>query len=102
MTREWELATRSGDIAAVRELIREGANVDSLDRHNQTALMHAAHRGDLAMVQLLVEHGANLEVRAKLHLSALDLARIGHHERVVEFLLAAGAQNEQPKGESGV
>src|SRR5438445_13382063 len=101
MTRDWEAATRSGDIAVVGELIRAGVNVNSLDRYNQTALMHAAHRGDLDMVKLFVANGAKLEVRAKLRLSALDLARIGHHDEVVEFLLAAGAQPEQPRDGPG-
>src|SRR5688500_15886525 len=92
MTREWEDATRAGDVERVRALLLAGAHIDALDRYNQTALMHAAHRGDLGLVTLLIQHGANLEVRAKHRLSALDLARIGRHEAVVRALLEAGAQ----------
>lgn len=47
------------------------------------------------MIKLLVENGANLDVRAKLNLSALDLARIGKHGEIVEFLIGVGAESEQ-------
>jgi ankyrin repeat protein len=92
MTKEWEAATRSGNLDTVVSLLQSGANVNALDRYNQTALMHAAHRGDLPLVKLLVENGAELNVRAKLNLSAIDLARIGGHEAVVSFLLSVGAE----------
>lgn len=93
MTREWEDASRAGDLVRVRALLDAGAKIDALDRYNQTALMHAAHRGDLPLVKLLVERGANLEIRAKHNLSALDLARIGRHEHVIQALLEAGAES---------
>jgi ankyrin repeat protein len=93
MTREWEEATRAGDLERVQALLQSGASVDALDRYNQTALMHAAHRGDLPLVNLLLEHGANLEIRAKHSLSALDLARIGRHEAVIRTLVEAGAES---------
>ncbi len=102
MTREWEDATQAGDLERVQALLQAGANVDALDRYNQTALMHAAHRGDLPLVKLLIEHGANLEIRAKHNLSALDLARIGRHEPVVRTLIEAGAASRAVDWRFGV
>ena len=37
-------------------------NIDSLDKHGQTALMNAAYRGDSNLVGVLVSHGANLDL----------------------------------------
>lgn len=91
MNREWEVATAGGDLARIAALLDAGADINALDRYNQTALMHAAHRGDVAVVRLLAERGADLDHAAKYGMTALMLAVIGNHPEVVELLLSAGA-----------
>ena len=91
MNRDWETASSQGDLGRVAALLDDGADINALDRHNQTALIHAAHRGDLALVRLLVQRGADLDRAATHGMTALMLAVIGNHPEVVEVLLAAGA-----------
>lgn len=91
MDAAWERAARRGDVATVRSLIAEGADVDALDRHGQTALMLAAHRGHLPLVEALIAAGADLNVTAKYRLSALMLAVIAGHAEVARRLIHAGA-----------
>lgn len=45
MNATWELAVRGGDVQAVREMLGAGSEVNTRDRHGQTALMLAAHHG---------------------------------------------------------
>jgi len=87
----FEDAVRRGDVRAVREQLRSEADVNSRDRHGQTALMLAAHSGNLGMVQTLIEHGADLNVTAKYNLSALMLAIIAGHPEIARMLARAGA-----------
>ena len=91
MNTTWERAVRRGDVQAVRELLRSGADVDARDRHGQTALMLAAHRGHAEIAVLLVEAGADLNVTAKYNLTALMLAIVAGHAAVARALITAGA-----------
>ena len=94
MNASWERAVRRGDVQAVRELVRSGADVDARDRHGQTALMLAAHRGHREIVELLVEAGADLDVAAKYNLTALMLAIVAGHAAVARVLVRAGANRD--------
>jgi ankyrin repeat protein len=91
MEQEWQEAAREGDATALRRLIATGADVDSLDRYGQTALMLAARDGHTEAVRILLEAGAALDHTAKYHLSALMLAVINDRHAIVEALVSAGA-----------
>jgi ankyrin repeat protein len=91
MTAAWQDAVTRGDAAAVRVLLRDGADVDARDRHGQTALMLAAHAGHDAVVAVLLEHGAALDVTAKFGLSALMLAIVAGHAETARRIARAGA-----------
>lgn len=91
MNKEWENATKQGDLEAVRLLLAKGADINSRDQHGQTAIMNAAHRGQVELVSLLIEYGADLNVTAKYNLSALMLSLIGRHPAVARLLIEAGA-----------
>ena len=91
MTMQWHHAARSGDADALRALLAQGAVVDRLDRHGQSALMLAARHGHVAAVQALVAAGAALDITAKYGLSALMLAVANGHDAVARALTAAGA-----------
>lgn len=91
MTLQWQQAARRGDADALRALLAQGAAVDALDRHGQSALMLAARHGHLAAVQVLVAAGATLDITAKYGLSALMLAVVNGHDAVARALGAVGA-----------
>jgi ankyrin repeat protein len=95
----WEDAIKRGDVQDVRDLLDRGTNVDSRDRHGQTALMLAAHAGHREVVEALIAHRANLNTTAKYGLSALMLALIAGHAEVVGLLANAGADlSTGPRG----
>jgi ankyrin repeat protein len=88
----WENAIRQGHVDTVRELLRNGADVNARDRHGQTGLMLAAHGGHRDVVETLIAHGANLNVTAKFGLSALMLAVVAGYEEIARLLVRAGAE----------
>lgn len=91
MTKDWQEAISSGDTERVRSLLDAGADINTLDRYGQTALMNAAHKGHAEVVRLLAKRGADLNHTAKWGLSALMLAVIGDYPDVVRVLVDAGA-----------
>ena len=91
MHKDWLAATQAGECGRVEALLKQGHDINSLDKHSQTALMNAAHWGNLDLVKLLVENGADLNCTAKYSLSALMLAVIGNHREIVKVLVEAGA-----------
>ena len=91
MDKEWQQATKQGDLEKVRLLIQKGVDIDAKDQYGQTALMNAAHAGQVELVHLLVEQGADLDHTAKYNLSALMLALIAHHSEVARLLIEASA-----------
>jgi len=58
-------AASAGDLRRARELVEKGADVDSADVSNWTALMEACANGHSDMVSFLVERGAQVNVRRK-------------------------------------
>jgi ankyrin repeat protein len=85
-------AEMRGDTAKVRQLIKQGADVNAAQGDGMTALHWAAQRGDVDQTKLLVYAGARLEAETRngnytpLHLAS----RIGKVS-VIKALLAAGA-----------
>ena len=54
-------AARAGDVAAVRALVADGADVDARQGDGATALHWAAHRGDHALAEVLIAAGADVD-----------------------------------------
>ena len=85
-------AARSGDLAAVRALLKQGTDVNAAQGDGMTALHWAAQQGNAELVSMLLSAGAN--VRATTRLGAytpLHLASQAGHATTVAALIAAGA-----------
>ena len=85
-------AARRGELAAVRELIRHGADVDAARGDGMTALHLAAERGHAEVARALIDAGAAIDGGTRIgRYAPLHLAARGGHGAVVAGLLAAGA-----------
>ncbi|HEX9813715.1 MAG TPA: ankyrin repeat domain-containing protein [Myxococcota bacterium] len=94
MSPDWQRAAEIGDALRLAEMLEAGAEVDTLDRYGQTALMLAARNGHYEAVSVLVDADADLDHTAKYNLSALMLAALNDRLEVVEQLMEAGADSE--------
>jgi ankyrin repeat protein len=85
-------AAKSGDAAAVKALLKQGADVNAAQGDGMTALHWAASRGDAAMAQMLLSAGANIRATTRLGaITPLHLASQAGHAPVVAALLVVGA-----------
>ena len=85
-------AAQRGDLAVVRSLLTDGADVDAPHRDGMSALHWASLMGDLQMIQTLLAAGADHDTTTRLgrHTPLLVAGRAGQGD-VVGALLAAGA-----------
>jgi uncharacterized protein len=85
-------AAKARDAAAVKSLLKQGADVNAAQGDGMTALHWAAANGDAAMTQMLLSAGANIRATTRLGaITPLLMASRSGHAPVVATLLAAGA-----------
>ena len=84
-------AARSGDTAAVRTLLAQGASVDATEGDGTGALHWASYRDDVETVGLLLDAGANVDAANDLGATALWTAGQNGSAAMVRRLLEAGA-----------
>lgn len=84
-------AARTGDVQALRTLIRQGSDVNAVEADGSTALHHAANRADVAAVEVLLGAGARATTANRYGVTPLSLAAATGEGPVIERLLKAGA-----------
>jgi len=84
-------AVRTGNIEAVRALLKDHVDANAPQADGATALHWAAHRDDLTAVDLLIHAGARVNAANDLGATPLYLACTNRNAAMVKKLLAAGA-----------
>jgi ankyrin repeat protein len=85
-------AASENDVAAVRNLLREGADVSEAHGDGMTALHWAAEIGNAEIADMLIFAGSNLEAGTRIgHYTPLHIASRRGHADVVAALVDAGA-----------
>ena len=86
-------AAQAKDAAAVKALLKAGADVNAAQGDGMTALHWAAANGDVPLVQMLLAAGANIRATTRLGgITPLHLASQGGHAQAVAALIAGGAE----------
>lgn len=85
-------AAMRGNSATVRELIKQGFDVNAAQGDGMTALHWAADRGDGGLTQMLIYAGADVEAFTRIgHYTPLHLASRAGSEQAVRSLIRAGS-----------
>ena len=97
-------AVKSGDAAAVRALVRKGADVNAQEVDGTSALHWAAHGNDVQVARLLIDAGARVAAANRYGVRPLTLACVNGNAALVELLLRAGADpnTAAPNGETAL
>jgi ankyrin repeat protein len=85
-------AAKSGDLAAVRSLLKGGADPNSAAPDGSTAVHWAVHRDHLEMLNALLAAGAKPDVVTRYKVAPLTLAAQNGNAAAIERLLDAGAK----------
>lgn len=80
-----------GNISMMALFLSRGANVNAVNVHGETALLHASWKGHLDAVRWLIAQGAQ-PVRQGKAWSALHYAAFAGHAAIVRYLLTQGAE----------
>ena len=87
-------AAKGDNIAAVQQLLQEGANTAARDSDGNTALLWAADKGRIDIVKLLLDKGANIEAKDSSGNTVLLGAAYDGKTEMVKLLLKRGANIE--------
>ncbi|XP_050843578.1 BRCA1-associated RING domain protein 1 [Serinus canaria] len=85
------VASIKGDLAAVEQLLKNGADPNVKDNAGWTPLHEACNHGHREVVELLLQHGALVNTTGYQNDSPLHDAARNDHVAVVELLLLHGA-----------
>jgi ankyrin repeat protein len=85
------LAAMQSDDKAIRKLLEQGADINSVDTNGSTCLHMACAFGSAKCIEILLDHGAGIETRDNRGCTPLNVAVIAGRPEIVEFLLNRGA-----------
>ncbi|MBM3299937.1 MAG: ankyrin repeat domain-containing protein [Deltaproteobacteria bacterium] len=91
LNRRFVQTCRTGPLSAVKEFLKQGADINARDRDGQTALMAAALSGRADLVRELLAHGADVDARSGFGSTPLMAASYFGFLEVAQVLLARGA-----------
>ncbi len=95
-------AAARGDKAAIRDLLKQGADVNAAQGDGMSALHWAAERGDAELADLLIYGGANTGAVTRIGLyTPLHLAAKSGSPAVAKALIKAGADVNAKSNPSG-
>jgi ankyrin repeat protein len=90
-------AAQARDVAAVRSLLKTGADVNAAQGDGMTALHWAATHGDAELTRMLLYAGANVRALSRLGgYAPLHLAAHAGATAVMDLLIASGARVDLP------
>ena len=96
-------AASHGDTATVRQLLRNGADVNEAQGDGMTALHWAADRGDAKLTEILIYAGSNVEAGTRIgRYTPLHIASRNGRAATVKLLLDANANVDATTSNSGV
>ena len=85
------LASEAGDLAMVKSLLAQGANVEARDVRGRTALLAATHANRVEVARLLIAAGADVNARDAIEDSPYLYAGAEGRLEILKLTLAAGA-----------
>lgn len=87
-------AAYKGDVDAIKELLREGEDINGLNSEGATPLHWAAFKGQAEAAKLLLNYGAEVNAKTKKGSTPLRLATTHKQEEVISLLKSRGGTLE--------
>lgn len=88
----FQISVKRGYTEILKVLIKNGANIDEANNYEKrTVLMDASEKGDVDKVKLLIDSGADIKLKDRDKKTALDLACINGHVKILKLFLKGKA-----------
>ena len=84
-------AAKGGDIELVKEIIKQGADVNAKNIKGDTSLIYASMNGHEEIVKYLIYKNADVNVKNNLGLTPIIIGSWNAHIEIVEILIEAKA-----------
>ena len=94
-------AATKGDIAAIKQYLNAGNDVDARNESEWTVLMYAANNGRKEIAELLIAKGADVNIKDESGHTPLYAAASDGHREIAELLIAKGADVNAKERENG-
>ncbi len=85
-------AAYDGNLSAIEEALKNGAQINARAEYGDTALNEAAEHGHLEVVKRLLEAGADIENKGGADKTPIMNAAFAGHVEIVRFFLEKGAK----------
>jgi ankyrin repeat protein len=94
-------AVVDGNVKAIRNYVKMGADVNSPDEDGWTPVLIAAQYGHVHVIRALAEHGADLNTPNNDGTTPVYIAAQEGHVEVIKVLVKHGADMNTPKDDGG-
>lgn len=84
-------ATNQGDVDTMKQLIKEGININTQDSEGRTAIMIATYNNDIKTAKILVNAGADINIRDNNKNNPFIHAGAKGYLDILQLLIQAGA-----------
>ncbi|MFO1445125.1 ankyrin repeat domain-containing protein [Bacillus sp. Bva_UNVM-123] len=84
-------AVEHGEANKIKELLKEGANINGQDIEGRTPVMIATYNNDAEMVKVLIEAGADVNIRDHMKNNPFLYAGAEGYLEILKLTIAAGA-----------
>jgi len=83
-------AAAEGDVAKLRELARQGGDLNARDAHGRTPLLVAAHRSRRDAMRALAEAGADVNAKDSQRYDIITIASVADDVETLKLAIALG------------
>ncbi len=84
-------AAEDGEVATVKELVKQGANMNAQDSQGRTSVMIATYKNDPATVETLLEAGADVNIQDNMKNNPFLYAGAEGYLEILRLTIGAGA-----------
>jgi hypothetical protein len=84
------LFSQNGELKKVTKLVKQGADVNTIDMFGWTPIMCACHSGSFSVTEYLLCIGARTDVKNLQGHTAIDLAKIAHRQKILDLFNGKG------------
>ncbi|UOY94580.1 ankyrin repeat domain-containing protein [Ectobacillus sp. JY-23] len=84
-------AVKAGEKKVVKELLKEGVNINARDYKGQTAIMIATYNNDVATAKLLIDAGADVNIQDDMQNNPFLYAGAEGYIDILKLTIMAGA-----------